>query len=134
MCNIKRICISVFPSEFQQKDAGVTCKSISTNVIKVFDFPNEFLLDKDDALQTCQKFCSRNPTCWGCTITCNEESIICHSGKWNAISECRSPERVRADEKHLTSLKPSKNIEGIFSILRLTCRKSSCLFVLTPDS
>ena len=111
-------CITVFPSEFQQKDAGITCTNISNKVIKIFDFPNQFLLDEDAALQTCQEFCSRNPLCWGCSLICRKESNVCYSGKWNAISECTSPERVRVDGRHLTSSKPSKNIKHIFFILR----------------
>ena len=101
--------IIVFPSEFQQKDGGITCKNISSNLIKKFDFPNEFLLDETEALETCQKFCLRNLTCWGCSLICQDGSTICYSGKWIAISECDRPERLGVHERTLTSQKLSKN-------------------------
>ena len=106
----------VFPSEFQQKDGGITCKNISSNTIKKFEFPDDFHLDETEALETCQKYCSRNPTCWGCSLICYDGSTSCYSGKWNAISECDQPERLGVDERTLTSRKPSENsMEFMFS-------------------
>ena len=106
--------MAVFPSEFQQNDGGITCKNISDNTINTFDFPNEFLLDETDALETCQKYCSRNSRCWGCSLICHDGSNICHSGKWNAILQCKILERrVRANGRTLTSLKPRNNIKYI---------------------
>ena len=96
----------VFPSEFQQKDGGITCKNISSHTIKKFEFPNVFLLDETEALETCQKYCSRNPTCWGCSLICHDGNTICHSGKWNAISECDKSDPSGLAERTLTSQKP----------------------------
>ena len=102
-------CIIVFPSEFQQKDGGITCTNITSSTIKKIDFPNDFLLDETEALETCQKYCSRNPNCWGCSLICHDGSTICYRGKWNAISDCDRPERLGVNERTLTSQKPSKN-------------------------
>ena len=66
-------------------------------------------MDETEALEACQKYCSRNPTCWGCSLICHDKNTICHSGKWNAISECDRPERLGVNETTLTSQKPSKN-------------------------
>ena len=101
--------VIVFPSEYQQKDGRIACTNIISNTIKNFDFPNGFLLDETEALETCQKYCSRNPICWGCSLICHDGSNICYSGKWIAISECDRPERLGVHERSLTSQKPSNN-------------------------
>ena len=103
------VSLIVFPSEFRQNDDGITCKNILSNTIKKFDFPNVFLLDETEALEACQKYCSRNPTCWGCSLICHDKNTICHSGKWNAISECNRPERLGVYERTITSQKLSKD-------------------------
>ena len=117
------VSIIVFPGEFQQKDGEITCKNRTNNTIKEFAFPNDFLLVETEAREICQNYCSTNLGCWGCSLICNDGSTICQSGKWNAISECTSSERGRVDGKHLTSLKPSKNIKYILSISRLIYKK-----------
>ena len=107
--HITTVSLIVFSSEFQQGDGGITCKNISDHTIKKFHFPNDFLLDETEALETCQKYCSRKPTCWGCNLICHNGSNICYRGKWNAISECNIPERLGVEERALTSQKPGKN-------------------------
>ena len=99
----------VFPSEFQQNDGGITCKNINNHTIKKFDFPNDFLSDNTEALEICQKYCLSYPTCWGCSLICHDESSICYSGMWNAISVCNVQKRLGVDERIRTSQKPSKN-------------------------
>ena len=105
----ENVFILVFPSEFQQNDGGITCKNINNHTIKKFDFPNDFLSDNTEALEICQKYCLSYPTCWGCSLICHDESSICYSGMWNAISVCNVQKRLGVDERIRTSQKPSKN-------------------------
>ena len=107
--------LTVFPNEFEQKGDGQNCKSMSDNIIKNFHFRNEFLLDEASALRSCQRYCSRNQLCWGCSLTCHDENYFCHDGYWSAIKECRSAEPPRLVQRSLASQKPSNNtINHIF--------------------
>ena len=85
------------------------CKDTSNNRIKKFDFPHDIILDESEALQSCEKYCARNSTCWGCSLVCRNGSVTCHSGEWNAIAGCRALVHSEADSKTLTSQKPSKD-------------------------
>ena len=123
------VSITVFPGEFQQKDGEITCKNRTNNTIKQFAFPNNFLLAENEARESCQNYCSINLSCWGCILICNDGSTICHSGKWNAISECNRAEQLGVNERTLTIQKPSRN--SIACIFRAV--NSSSLFAFTSD-
>ena len=104
----------VFPTEFLRNDDGMMCKNIDNTTIKTFDFRNAEILDESVALETCEKYCSQIPTCWGCSLICHGRSAVCDSGDWSAISGCKRPEYSRDINRILISRKPSNTINNIF--------------------
>ena len=112
------IILIVFHSEFQQKEKGGHCKDTNNSIIKTFDFPNQFLSDKSMALEICQKYCSNNRMCWGCNLICYGDSVSCHNGKWNAISECEIQEDNGVDIRPMINQKPGT------SFSKVICRKT----------
>ena len=74
--------VLAFPQEFIRSIKGKHCYNRNTHVLKKFPFPSEFVANATMALTECEKYCSRNDICWGCSVKCE---IYC---QWNALSEC----------------------------------------------
>ena len=71
-----------FKLGFIRSKKGRRCSSSNRNVLHSFVTVTPNASDSNVAQAKCEKYCSMNTGCWGCSISCDK---VC---QWNAIDDC----------------------------------------------
>ena len=72
----------VYPKEFVRSKKGIRCTKRNLNVLKEFPAHSESVNSAFEAINECETYCSKEKTCWGCSVDCHKQC------QWNAIPEC----------------------------------------------
>ena len=67
---------------FIQSKNGEKCIIAKNDTMETFDFPTQYTPDENSAMQLCERYCSNEENCWGCSKSCQP------SCQWIAISNC----------------------------------------------
>ena len=65
-----------------QSKNGEKCIIAKNDTMETFDFPTQYIPDENSAMQLCERYCSNEENCWGCSKSCQP------SCQWIAISYC----------------------------------------------
>ena len=94
---------SAFQNEFVHWKKGQRCQKTDDNVLETYAFRSENITEVYAALDRCEKYCSFNYNCWGCSI--NREN----NDQFSAISDCNGYEIWTGLIKGDISQKPGRN-------------------------
>ena len=94
--------VEAFPTDFIRLEKGLQCSKRAISVTKTFQLDSESNESAIIARTKCEVYCSRQQTCWGCSVDC--ESVC----KWNAIGDCGDLERWQGMIDGDVTQKPGK--------------------------
>ena len=80
--------IVAYPADFIRSKKGKSCRSRKGDVLKEFLFRHQNNSNASTSLLECERYCSNQQHCWGCSINCGDEDNC----QFNAISNCNKEE------------------------------------------
>ena len=100
-CIYKKKEAKVFHSDFVRLRNRDICSFMENDTMRAFEFPTEYLTNEDSAMQMCEKYCSAEDQCWGCTKSCTVS--FC---QWTAVSSCKLKKGLESSNQAYITRKP----------------------------
>ena len=70
------------------------------DILRSFEFSTKNITEESYAIEACEKFCSSDDQCWGCSKSCLT------SCQWNALSDCKNYESPDIYDQPYITQKP----------------------------
>ena len=99
-CIYKKKESKILHSDFVRRSNAEACSIFGNTTMKNFVFQSAYGTDEASALQLCEKYCSIEDRCWGCSKSCNANC------QWIAISSCPETEEAEFVSEAYITQKP----------------------------